>query len=59
MAIFEGVEDAHLIQNLLSTVLLNGLDGHVVDGLLLAALVDNGELAPAYFLVNMKVVHFK
>lgn len=58
VSILKTVEDTYLIEYLLSSVLLDGFDSDVVDGLLFSTLVNNRVLAFADLLVDMEIVHF-
>ena len=50
-------EELHGVQDTFALVLLEGGDGEVLDGLLLAALVDDAGTSSADFFVDGEVVH--
>lgn len=57
MVILNNLEDGHLVHELLAPAPLHRLDSHVLDGLLLPALVDDAVLAAADLFINVIIVH--
>jgi len=57
VAIFQIMEDSHLVEDFATAEFLDRFYCHILDSLLLSSLVDNGVFAAADLLVDVKVVH--